>query len=474
MTTVDLCRNGLKSILNLLSDNQNLFAGIKSTYSHLPDRKTHDELLIAWNRIDDYYTVLDVISSRHKDFLKPESKRAQGESFHVFRAATYAGYRFALDFIAVVEENPTLDTILNDPSPEHGLVGGTYMKFKTKYLNFQQATAFAALETLAGYYGPVKKEAAVEIEKDRKRIWEAGFGEGPVLTVQNGIDIVQKSLQTMLFPFQKGISNWMGETKVYRPEDYLITPDVIKPFKNRLEPGDILLERREWYMTNVGIPGYWTHAALYVGTPEERKKFFCDAKTDDWIRHKGAGNFEELLQSTWPDTYKQCLIPTTEGHLPAIIEAIAQGVTFTSFEHSTTCDALAVLRPGLTKAEKARAVFLAFGFTGRPYDYDFNFATDSSMVCSEVIYKAYAPDADYRGICFPIETMMGRILTPPNAFAKMFHDEFEKPGQQLDLVFFLDGYEKDKKAVEDDIPSFLNSWKRPKWHILLQPSLKKE
>ncbi len=36
-----------------------------------------------------------------------------------------------------------------------------------------------------------------------------------------------------------------------------------------MEPGDIIVARQNWYLSNIGLPGFWPHAELYVGTPEE-------------------------------------------------------------------------------------------------------------------------------------------------------------------------------------------------------------
>jgi hypothetical protein len=41
--------------------------------------------------------------------------------------------------------------------------------------------------------------------------------------------------------------------------------------------------------------------------------------------------------------------------------------------------------------------------------------------------------------------------------------------QQLDFVVFLDGHERSGTAVERPEEEFRSSWRRPKWHIFVQP-----
>jgi hypothetical protein len=150
------------------------------------------------------------------------------------------------------------------------------------------------------------------------------------------------------------------------------------------------------------------------------------------------------------------------------VEAIAEGVVFTTIEHSATADSLVVLRPRLPRVEVAATLLRAFHFSGRPYDFNFDFVTDSSLVCSELIFKAYEPSRDHRGLRLPLLEVMGRKVLPPNEIAKQFAEEWGTPKQQMDLIVFLDGYERAAQAVEASAEEFRESWQRPKWHILVQ------
>jgi hypothetical protein len=151
-----------------------------------------------------------------------------------------------------------------------------------------------------------------------------------------------------------------------------------------------------------------------------------------------------------------------------VIEALSPGVSLTSLDYSATCDSLAILRPRLSIADRAAAVVRAMRYFGRPYDYAFDFGSDQSLVCTELIVKAYLPDSTKKGLKLPLERLMGNLVTPANAFVRQFDQSFGTEDQQMDLVFFLDGNEKVKRAAEADVQTFRKSWNRPKWYIWLQ------
>jgi hypothetical protein len=210
--------------------------------------------------------------------------------------------------------------------------------------------------------------------------------------------------------------------------------------------------------------------ALYIGTPEERRSYFNDPEVSKWLHGEGIadGDLEKLLQQRYPKAYSTGTAPREEGRPARILEAISEGVSFTSLEFSGASDSIGVIRPRLSKQEKAIAIMRAFHYSGRPYDFNFDFQTDSALVCSELIYKAYEPGRGMQGIRFPLTAVLGRNVSTPNGMVRQFAEQLGTPAAQAEFVLFLDGFEKEKRAVESTPEQFLASWQRPNWHILIQ------
>jgi hypothetical protein len=431
----------------------------------LPTREEKLALWGAWATVLDHTAALEPIRRELGGWGTP---REDGARHPAARAAFLAGYRFALDLIALTARNPALDRILDEEVPELGLPRGAWRRYKLHNLNALRATEFAALDVLARGEAPPGDALAAAIAEDREVIWAMGKGEGHALTARNAVAVVARAGASAVFPFQQGLSTWLGDTRVRRGESALVSEEQIARLPARLEPGDVLLERREWYLSNLGLPGFWTHAALYVGTAEERRAFFDDPEVRAWVREQGRedGDLEALLASTTP-AYGRSAAPDAAGHLPRVLEAVSEGVAFTTLEHSAAADSLAALRPRLPRRDRAVAVARAFGYAGRPYDFDFDFLTDSALVCSELVYKVYEPGAATAGLRLELESIAGRRMATPNGIARLVDVEAAAGRPQLDVAVFLDGSEKTGAAVDAPAESFRSSWKRPKWHVLV-------
>jgi len=469
-------RQGLQGLLQFVASRPDLFPKEKRDDKRMLSEQDKTAVRSTWQGLLDYMLALESIKQPHTGFYKSGSKNEQRESFMVLYAAFLAQYRFALEFLATAENDPSLDVLLNDPVAEMVLQHDTYASFKFHFLNVAIASEFAAFTALNSYYGGSAPDMAAAIEEDKNFIWSKGKAKGETLTAKNARNIVKNAGFSAWMPVQQGVSEWMGDTKVWRKDVSLISQKQIREMLPKLEPGDMFFERHEWYLSNVGLPGFWSHAALFIGTPEERWKFFSgDEDLCRWIQEQGtpACDFEQLLKTKCPAAYDLGAQPQEAGHLPRVLEAISEGVTFTTMEHSGASDSLAVLRPRLSKKEKARAVLKAFQYSGRPYDFNFDFMTDASLVCSELVYKCYEPSSGFKGLTFPLQDMLGRKVTPPNEMVRQFDSQFGTPAQQSDFVLFYDGKELERTAVAASVDELRKSWTRPKWHVLTKEANQK-
>ncbi|MDR3458600.1 MAG: YiiX/YebB-like N1pC/P60 family cysteine hydrolase [Verrucomicrobiae bacterium] len=467
---VVIYRAGLSNATTFAARQTNLFSGTVAGKSPLPRREEKERLWQAWKSYLDYLLALDALDSSHNDWWRLAGGQRDA-SFTTGYAAFLAKYRYSLEFVALMEKNPFVDTILNEPVPELGLPAGTYARLKFRFLNAATATDFGARAAL---YRTMSDEATKALQPimddDAEVILKSGRGQGELLTAKNALNILKHAGSTAWFPVQAGVSEWMGHTKVHRKDELLISSAQIEQLHKQLLPGDVLLVRREWFLSNIGLPGFWPHAALYVGTPEERRAFFSTPEMADWVKAQGeaSGDFEQLLQSRSATNYAISLQPHEQGHPTRIIEAMSAGVSFTAIEHCVHADSAVALRPLLSKTEKATAILRAFHYAGRPYDFNFDFATDSELVCTELVFKSYEPAQDMHGLHLPLEEMLGRELLPANLIAKQFDEQYGTPDAQFEFISFFDGHEREGKAVEATVDEFRKSWQRPKWHVLAQ------
>jgi Permuted papain-like amidase enzyme, YaeF/YiiX, C92 family len=465
-----LLRGNLMRASDFARSRPDLFNPARDRKNALLAREDKLAVWNTWSSLLDSVAGLDQLRREHRKFDLFQDSERKNASFAIANASFLAEYRYALEFIALADRNPALDTVLNEAVPELGIPADTFNRFKFRFLNVAIASEFAALQVIGKTYAGGSPELQLAINDDSRVIWEMGKGRGHELTLKNALAVVQKSGFAAWFPLQKGVSEWMGDTKVARTHSHLISAKQVEGMGKRLQPGDIIFERHEWFLSNLGLPGFWTHVAFYIGTPEERRSYFNDPEVHEWVKGLGIadGEYESLLRQRYATTYSRSLIPKEDRHPTRILEAISEGVSFTSLEYTGSADSIAVIRPRLSKREKAQAIMRAFHYSGRPYDFNFDFQTDSALVCSELIFKAYEPGAGMKGMNFPVTEVMGRKVSTPNGMVRQFAEQNGGAAAQADFVLFLDGYEKEKRAVESTPEQFRASWQRPNWHILIQ------
>ena len=199
-------RAGLSNAVAFAAQQTNLFANADSGKPRLPRREEKELLWQAWKSYLDYLLALDSLESGHDGWWRLSGEQRE-QSFTIGYSAFLAKYRYSLDFVRLLEKNPFVDTILNEPVPELGLPAGTYARLKFRFLNAGTATDFGAR---AAMYKTMSNEATKPlqpfIENDAVEILNSGRGEGELLTAKNALNILKHVGTTAWFPVQAGVS----------------------------------------------------------------------------------------------------------------------------------------------------------------------------------------------------------------------------------------------------------------------------
>ena len=219
-------------------------------------------------------------------------------------------------------------------------------------------------------------------------------------------------------------------------------------------------------MSNVGLPGFWPHAILYLGEPAKLINYFDTAEVAAYLKGVTGQEitFEQYMSERFGQKWQRYLAGTGQSDYH-VIEAIKYGVVMNPL--SKACgDYMAAMRPCLDKTVKAQAIITAFTHLDKPYDFDFDFATDNALVCTELVWRCYRPDTTKIGLDLKTVEMGGRQTLPANEIAKYFVQQKGQPEHQLEFVCFIDASEKDEHAFFSEEQSFVQSVERPKWSFL--------
>ncbi|MFM1768644.1 MAG: hypothetical protein RJA22_1173 [Verrucomicrobiota bacterium] len=211
-----------------------------------------------------------------------------------------------------------------------------------------------------------------------------------------------------------------------------------------LRPGDILVEKSPFRLNDRLVPGYWGHAALWLGAEEELTALGV-WETAGYRRAGGA------------------LGEDPRGRVRAgagLIESARGGVRLNTLEKFMNVDGLAVLRPRLAedaarRAELGEVLGTALGQLGKRYDFGFDVHTPGRIVCSELIFHSY----DQPEFAWPRSSVLGRYTVSPDQVAwRALRGAGGQPPLRL-VALFRDGLEVEggeevrRMVLEELMPS---------------------
>jgi hypothetical protein len=148
------------------------------------------------------------------------------------------------------------------------------------------------------------------------------------------------------------------------------------------KPGDVFVTRHDDALSNWFLPGFWPHAALFLGNT--------------------AGLSPELGG-----------LPSLKMTDAQFLEAKKDGVQVRSFSETLSVDALVVLRPPLAATDIEHGLKRALTHRGKSYDFLFDFRRAERLVCTEVVYRGYHGIAP---IQFQLREVGGRLCLPAEEF----------------------------------------------------------
>ena len=248
----------------------------------------------------------------------------------------------------------------------------------------------------------------------------------------------KKTTDKWIFECMKIFWNFISRIRFTKRTQGLISDKNLQKYLDIAKPADILLTRGNWNATNVSIPGFWKHMSLYMWTGKYLSEKFWYKKLDKKTHY--------IIEST------------SDWVILKPIEELSQ--------HN---DYLGVIRSDFSSNKSERILQKALNQIGKWYDYIFNFYSDTSLVCSELVLKSYAKEhKDDEWLNIKLENIGMWVTFPPNNILKILNKHKEKKSHKIYPCFFIDSIEKTHKNFVNTDSEFLQSWTRSRFSFFLK------
>jgi hypothetical protein len=248
---------------------------------------------------------------------------------------------------------------------------------------------------------------------------------------------IKYRIDKVLFFISKNVWYIISRMRFTTRTKWLITQKSIDAYLDIAKPWDILLSRSNWNASNLSIPGFWKHMSMYLW----KWSFLKENFSYDFLK-KLNNKTHYIIEATW------------------------KWIEIVELEHLTsTNDYLWISRTDFKKEKVYRAIKNTFENVWKWYDHRFNFHSDSSLICSELIMKAYAKEFNWdEWIDIKLENIGISLTYPPNNFV----DLLLEPQQDVEAILFIDSYEKTWENFISTNEEFMKSRKRSRSSLFLK------
>ncbi len=324
--------------------------------------------------------------------------QARLPAFTVAFAAACLLLRQARGLAGPAAREPLLSRKLDEASQGHGLPRKTFARMfrattdPVRLLQFRQAADFydkhrSEIARLAAdpELSPVVRLLAEEeewIERRRRDILRRRLGYGWFSFLRSHRSAWKKSV----FGFFESSGRAVAELRQpgVKPAGApkRVSAEHRAGILRLARPGDIFLTRHDDALSNLFLPGFWPHAAFFLGSESQRA---------------------ELGLAPPAGLARRARDPVV------FLEAKKDGVRFRPVGDTLAVDAFVVLRPPLAGAELAALLERGMRHEGKLFDFSFDFRNSDRLACTEVIYRAYHGAGD---LAFSLVETGGRLCLP--------------------------------------------------------------
>ena len=220
---------------------------------------------------------------------------------------------------------------------------------------------------------------------------------------------------------------------VYDPSGYQVRGDEVREVSNIIKPGDILLRGYNKYLDGLFIPGYFSHAGIYLGevlpehsefvTPDKREEYFRTG--EQIVAHAMAeGVFmEDLINFCRCDRMMILRLPEEISVKQKNADTDISTDNFNSEELSI----YNTLAEGKTIRfdETFKTIFkIALRQIGKPYDFQFNFSNYNNLSCTEFVDYCLKSLESFHNLNPTRKTffIFAKEIIPPDAFIRSNFD----------------------------------------------------
>jgi hypothetical protein len=327
----------------------------------------------------------------------------RGEAIMISLAAALLLYDNYLLTASLYDQDTKLRRVLNQPDRGYALPRHRLTEVKISFLSpenrerVQAAVTYyrEAIEPGLGQEGTAQRAYLAQLIAQspsyaalRQNRMPASLADTVGAMQTLSLDLLARMSRDGLNLFSMVFGNTVGLVETRRGKLYR-QHAVERTLAQGLAPGDILLEKTPFRLTDLMIPGYWGHAAIWVGSEPELRALGV------WDHPAVRPHHHAIRQGK------------------RIVEALRPGVTLNSLAHFLNVDDLAVLRPQQPDRDlQAARVVRAFRQIGKAYDFNFDVETTDRIVCSELVYQVYTE------LPWPTSRALGRATISPDQVAQ--------------------------------------------------------